>query len=175
MQENEKEQSWLTKALRQPIVFGLAILFALYLLGNWMLSERQAQAHVSTLDLSPAKEVEWTDDLIAAQAEGRRHNKPVFIDFGATWCGPCQHMQTEVFYDPRVSDVLRRVICVHIDVDKDPTDASAYGVRGIPRMIMLTPQQETRMDVTGSMDAGAFSQQLHNAVGLAATDSAAAN
>ena len=166
MRENEEEQSWLANLLRQPIVYGIAILFALYLVGNWVLSERQAQAHVATLDLTPASDVVWGDDLVAAQAEARRQNKPIFIDFGATWCGPCQQMQTNVFFDPRVSDVLRRVICVHVDVDKDPTDSAAYSVKGIPRMIMLTPELETRMDITGSRDPDTFAQQLRDSVGM---------
>jgi len=165
--------SWAASLLKQPIVYGGAILLLLFLGGNWMLSERQAQAHVATLDLTPKNQVVWNDDLIAAEAEARRQNKPIFIDFGATWCGPCQHMQNEVFNDPKVYNMLKRFVCVHVDVDQDPTDSNAFGVQGIPRMIVQTPERETRMDLVGSREPGPFVQLLGDSVGLASSASAA--
>ena len=73
-------------------------------------------------------------------------------------------MQDQVFFDPRVTPTLRNVICVHIDVDKDQDDAEAYGVSGIPRMIVLDPDLNKHMDITGGMEAGPFAEKLRYAV-----------
>ena len=162
-----QNDTWFYNLVKQPIVIGCVILVMLYMAGNWMVAQRQAQAHVASLDLTPADHVVWEDDMVAAEAEARRQNKPIFIDFGATWCGPCQHMQNEVFYDPKVANVLSRFICVHVDVDKDQNDAQAFGVQGIPRIIVQTPERETRMDIVGSREAGPFAQMLGDSVGLA--------
>jgi len=84
-------------------------------------------------------------------------------------------MQNEVFYDPKVADILKRFICVHIDIDKDPSDSKAFGVQGIPRMIVQTPEREPRMDIVGSREAAPFAQLLGESVGLAPTASTTAN
>lgn len=61
--------------------------------------------------------------------------KPVLIDFYATWCGPCK-MLAPVLKD--VKDSLgERVSIIKIDVDKNQEIASSYQVRGFPTMMLF--------------------------------------
>jgi thioredoxin 1 len=61
--------------------------------------------------------------------------KPVLIDFFATWCGPCQMLGPVL---KEVKDHLGdRVSIIKIDVDKNQELAAMQQVRGVPTMMLF--------------------------------------
>ncbi|MHA6696592.1 thioredoxin family protein [Chryseobacterium sp. A301] len=61
--------------------------------------------------------------------------RPVLIDFFATWCGPCK-VQSSVLTEvkDRIGELAR---IVKIDVDQFPSIAAEYGVRGVPTLAIF--------------------------------------
>ena len=61
--------------------------------------------------------------------------KPILVDFFATWCGPCQTLGPIL---KEVKDSLGdRVSIIKIDVDKNQALAGTYQVRGVPTMMLF--------------------------------------
>lgn len=64
-----------------------------------------------------------------------KSEKPVLIDFFATWCGPCKMLAPIL---KEVKDSLgERITIIKIDVDKNQEIASKYQVRGVPTMVLF--------------------------------------
>ena len=62
-------------------------------------------------------------------------DKPVLVDFFATWCGPCQ-MLAPILKDVKIN-LGERISIIKIDVDKNQAVAAQYQVRGVPTMILF--------------------------------------
>ncbi len=79
--------------------------------------------------------------------------KPILVDFFATWCGPCQMLGPIL---KEVKDNLgEEISIIKIDVDKNQQIAAQYQVRGVPTMILFQKGKQLWRQ-SGVMDKNAI-------------------
>ena len=62
-------------------------------------------------------------------------DKPVFVDFWATWCGPCRMVSPLV--DQLAEEYSDLITFVKVDVDEEPALAQRYQVMSIPNLVLF--------------------------------------
>ena len=73
------------------------------------------------------------------EQEVLKSEKPVLVDFFATWCGPCRQMLPIV--TELSEEMANTVKIVKLDVDEAPNAAEKYEIQSIPHLIVFKDGQ----------------------------------
>jgi thioredoxin 1 len=91
---------------------------------------------VTTWAAPVSADVPWITDVQRGKRDGLQTNRPVLLDFWASWCGPCSTMDVEVFSQERVATAMRKIVPVRVDIDRHEDVARTYRVNGTPTLIV---------------------------------------
>lgn len=67
--------------------------------------------------------------------EAAAGDKPVLVDFWATWCGPCRMIAPVI--EQVAAEFEGRAVVGKVDVDEEPGLAQRFGVMSIPTLIVM--------------------------------------
>ena len=65
-------------------------------------------------------------------------DKPVLLDFFATWCGPCRMIAPIL---EEIAEEREDIKVCKVDVDEQPALASQYGIVSIPTLLVFRDGQ----------------------------------
>ncbi len=84
-------------------------------------------------------------------------DKPVLVDFFATWCGPCKAMSPVI--ESLAKELEGKVRVLKIDIDKNQVVAAKYQIQAVPTFVVFK-KGEVVWRNTGGMDKNVLSQQV---------------
>jgi putative thioredoxin len=82
--------------------------------------------------MTSAGVIEATDETFEERVINASHERPIVVDFWATWCGPCQTLSPII---ERVAGEHPEVQLVKVDVDQSPAVAQAFAIQSIPAVM----------------------------------------
>ena len=106
------------------------------------------------------RDAELPDFYADALARAKNEQKPIVLDFGATWCVPCQRMEKETFVDSRVASLLERCILLKVDADEHAALVAKFGVTGVPDVRFLSSDGREIKRLLDFHTAESFSKEL---------------
>lgn len=83
--------------------------------------------------------IEMTAENFHALVSG---DKPVLVDFYATWCGPCK-MLSPLIEQLAESNADKVVVC-KVDTDQQSALRDQFGVESIPTLVLFKNGQEAK-------------------------------
>ena len=69
-------------------------------------------------------------------------DKPVLVDFFATWCGPCKRVAPVL--DEVATEVAGKAEVYKLDIDQSQDIAAKYRVNSVPTMILFKGGQPVK-------------------------------
>jgi len=117
------------------------------------------------LTLAEINSAKWYYDLDEAKQAAQASNKMIFIDFYATWCGPCKMLERECFNTEQFKAYGKKLVFCRIDVDEQKSVAEAYGIEAMPTQDITDKNGTVVKQMVGYGGTEMFFNFLSSAVG----------
>jgi len=117
----------------------------------------------------------WKEIKEKAKAE----KKNIFIDFYATWCGPCKIMDSQVYCQRDVGEIINKdFISIKVQTDKTSSDnsqaqawysdaaklASRYSISAMPTLLFIKPDGTVLNSAIGVRSVDKFKELASDAL-----------
>jgi len=111
-------------------------------------------------------ELRWLHGEAEALADSRAANRPLLVDFMASWCLPCKEFELKVFSDPVVAAEMQAFTLLKVDLTREDDDPALgvikkkYGAETLPAIRLVAPDGRVRGKTDELMSASAFHELL---------------
>ena len=102
----------------------------------------------------PVSDGSFDEDVLKSE-------KPVVVDFWAEWCGPCKMIAPAL--EEISSELGDKVTVAKVNIDDNPKTPAAYGVRGIPTLMLFKDGQVAAMKI-GALPKGDLKAWIESSI-----------
>jgi len=108
-----------------------------------------------TTSLDTVTDADFTAQVLEA-------DRPVLVEFGAPWCGPCRMI--EPVLESIASELGDQLRIVTMDTDLEPRTATALGVLGLPTLLLYVNGEQV-MNLVGAKPKSVLMRALEPHLG----------
>jgi thiol:disulfide interchange protein len=84
--------------------------------------------------------IPWRSDMDSARREAVAANKPLFVEFVASWCPYCHDMAHQCWTRSDIATAMQAYVPVLADMDANRELAMQYNVEAIPAIFIVDPK-----------------------------------
>lgn len=128
-----------------------------------LISDDELSVAKTTSAPKSSTRIAWRTSFAAAQAEAKRTNKPLLVDFTAAWCTNCKALDARTYTDANVIRESKKFVAVKVDTDKDIATAKKYRVSSLPVVAVLKADGTMSSAFLGFRDAKGTTSFLQTA------------
>jgi thiol-disulfide isomerase/thioredoxin len=121
--------------------------------GDYAFKAPEGSREISMEELNASK---WYYNLDEAKKVAKATNRKIFVDFMASWCGPCKMLDRDVLQTEGFKAYGKQFVFLKIDVDEQPNVARAYNIEAMPTQMVLDAEGAVIGKTVGYGGAHAF-------------------
>ncbi|MFC3811028.1 thioredoxin family protein [Lacihabitans lacunae] len=99
--------------------------------------------------------------------EAKKQNKPIILDFWASWCGPCQKLENETFSNKETADYINKnfmVFKVDIDTFDGMEIVDRFAIDVFPTLMVLDSKSNPKDRLKGFYSATYMEKELEKII-----------
>lgn len=127
-----------------------------------------SQATSEVIHLNDDSFKEKVFDFEKSEEWNFKGDKPVIVDFYATWCGPCKKLAPVL--EELQEEYGEDIQIYKVDTDKSPMVSGAFGIRSIPTILFIPAKGKPTM-AKGALPKETFVKAIEDVLGVKAPDS----